>query len=125
MQSALQWQSKTVAIAKGRNCQNSLGVFADANVISCLQFVVRTRPDKRFIRTGNDLLYNATITLVDALLGFSVKVRTMRAMTTTQLISCSCYVQQSSFAYVAKLKHLEVTVSNSLLYFADPASGRP
>ena len=40
----------------------------------CLQFVVRTRPDKRFIRTGNDLLYNATITLVDALLGFSIEV---------------------------------------------------
>ena len=39
-----------------------------------MQFVVRTRPDKRFIRQGNDLLYNATITLVDALLGFSVKV---------------------------------------------------
>ena len=39
-----------------------------------VQFVLRTRPDKRFIRQGNDLLYNATITLVDALLGFSVKV---------------------------------------------------
>ncbi len=52
--------------------------------MSCLQFVVRTRPDKRFIRTGNDLLYNATITLVDALLGFSVKVRI--AMIMTQLI---------------------------------------
>ena len=39
-----------------------------------MQFVLRTRPDKRFVRQGNDLLYNATITLVDALLGFSVKV---------------------------------------------------
>ncbi len=71
-------------------CQNSLGAFADANVMFCLQFVVRTRPDKRFIRNGNDLLYNATITLVDALLGFSVKVRT--AMIMTQLISCICYM---------------------------------
>lgn len=40
-----------------------------------LKFVLRTRPDKRFLRQGNDLLYNATITLVDALLGFSVKVK--------------------------------------------------
>ena len=39
-----------------------------------MQFVLRTRRDKRFVRQGNDLLYNATITLVDALLGFSVKV---------------------------------------------------
>ena len=72
--------------------------------MSHLQFVVRTRPDKRFIRNGNDLLYNATITLVDALLGFSVKVRTTRAMIMTQLIPCICELKQSSAAYIVKLK---------------------
>lgn len=35
MQSTLQWHSRTVAIAKGRNCQNSLRVFADANAMFC------------------------------------------------------------------------------------------
>ncbi|KXZ56237.1 hypothetical protein GPECTOR_1g206 [Gonium pectorale] len=36
-----------------------------------LVFVVRQAPDTRFERRGNDLLLNATISLVDALTGFS------------------------------------------------------
>lgn len=39
-----------------------------------LKFVVRTRPHKRFQRDGDDLKYNLTISLVDALTGFSTKV---------------------------------------------------
>ena len=39
------------------------------------QFVVVMAPDKRFERRGSDLFYNATITLVDALIGFSKQAR--------------------------------------------------
>jgi len=87
-----------------------------------VQFVVRTRPDKRFIRTGNDLLYNATITLVDALLGFSVKVRI--AMTVTADCMYLLFLYQSSAACKVKITQLEATLSIFLFYFADPASGR-
>ncbi len=39
-----------------------------------LKFVVRTRPHARFHRRGDDLAANLTISLVDALTGFSTKV---------------------------------------------------
>ncbi|KAK9824319.1 hypothetical protein WJX72_009416 [[Myrmecia] bisecta] len=39
-----------------------------------LKFVVRTRPDKRFVRRGNDLLYNMTIPLESALIGFKDEI---------------------------------------------------
>ena len=39
-----------------------------------LKFVVRTQPHSSFARRGVDLLYNATITLEDALVGFSREV---------------------------------------------------
>ena len=39
-----------------------------------LKFVVRTQPHSSFARRGVDLLYNATITLKDALVGFSREV---------------------------------------------------
>ena len=51
-----------------------------------MQFVLRTRPDRRFVRQGNDLLYNATVTLVDALLGFSVKVITSVIVSSLHLV---------------------------------------
>lgn len=48
-------------------------------LILCLhphaQFVVVTAPDARFERRGSDLHHNATISLVDALVGFSTEVR--------------------------------------------------
>lgn len=40
-----------------------------------LKFVLRTRPHARFRRAGNDLQHNLTISLVDALVGFSTEVR--------------------------------------------------
>ena len=43
--------------------------------LASMQFVVRTARDARFQRRGNDLLHNATISLVDALVGFSSQVR--------------------------------------------------
>ena len=39
-----------------------------------LKFVVITQPHKRFERLGDDLRYNATISLVEALVGFSKQV---------------------------------------------------
>ncbi len=42
-----------------------------------LKFVIRTLPHPQFVRRGNDLLYNMTIPLVDALVGFSSEVRSM------------------------------------------------
>ena len=39
-----------------------------------LRFVVRTRADPRFQRDGADLRHNLTISLVDALTGFSTEV---------------------------------------------------
>ena len=41
-----------------------------------LKFVVTTQPHKSFERKGDDLWYNATISLEDALIGFSREVRT-------------------------------------------------
>ncbi|KAK9918595.1 hypothetical protein WJX75_005221 [Coccomyxa subellipsoidea] len=38
-----------------------------------LKFIVRTLPHKRFQRDGNDLKYNLTISLVDALTGFTTE----------------------------------------------------
>ena len=43
-----------------------------------LKFVVMTQPHARFQRHGNDLLYNATISLVEALVGFSKQVLSWR-----------------------------------------------
>ena len=40
-----------------------------------LKFVLRTRPHARFRRAGNDLQHNLTISLVDALVGFSTEAR--------------------------------------------------
>ena len=40
-----------------------------------LKFVLRTRPHARFERAGNDLRHNLTISLVDALVGFSTQAR--------------------------------------------------
>ena len=40
-----------------------------------LKFVVRTRPHSRFQRAGADLAHNLTISLVDALTGFSTQAR--------------------------------------------------
>ncbi len=37
--------------------------------------MIVTAPDTRFERRGSDLHYNATISLVDALVGFSTEVR--------------------------------------------------
>lgn len=39
-----------------------------------LKFVIRTLPDKTFERRGNDLMLNYTISLVDALVGFSKQI---------------------------------------------------
>ena len=39
-----------------------------------LKFVVITQPHKRFQRVGDDLRYNATISLMEALVGFSKQV---------------------------------------------------
>lgn len=39
-----------------------------------LKFVITTLPHKRFERRGNDLWHNATISLEDALIGFSREV---------------------------------------------------
>ncbi|KAK9824801.1 hypothetical protein WJX74_009851 [Apatococcus lobatus] len=39
-----------------------------------LKFVLKTAPDARFQRQGNDLRLNATISLTDALVGFSTEV---------------------------------------------------
>ncbi len=40
-----------------------------------LKFVLRTRPHARFERAGNDLRHNLTISLVNALVGFSTEAR--------------------------------------------------
>ena len=40
-----------------------------------LKFVVRTRAHSRFQRAGHDLRYNLTISLLDALTGFSTEAR--------------------------------------------------
>ena len=39
------------------------------------QFVIVTAPDAKFERRGSDLHHNVTITLVDALVGFTMEVR--------------------------------------------------
>lgn len=39
-----------------------------------LKFVVVSQPHAHFQRSGDDLLYNATISLVEALVGFNKKV---------------------------------------------------
>jgi DnaJ family protein B protein 11 len=39
-----------------------------------LKFRVRTRQNRRFQRAGNDLRHNLTISLIDALTGFSTEV---------------------------------------------------
>ncbi len=46
-----------------------------------LKFVVRTRPHARFQRAGADLRTNLTISLVDALTGFSTEVGWAQALT--------------------------------------------
>jgi DnaJ C terminal domain len=38
------------------------------------QFVITTAPDPRFERRGSDLHHNVTISLVDALVGFTMEV---------------------------------------------------
>lgn len=48
--------------------------FGKQVLLLLLQFTVMTAPDERFERRGADLHHNATITLVDALVGFSTKV---------------------------------------------------
>lgn len=40
-----------------------------------LKFHITTRPDARFERDRHDLKYNLTISLMDALVGFSAEVR--------------------------------------------------
>lgn len=40
-----------------------------------LQFIVKAARDPRFERRGADLFYNASISMVDALVGFSTQVR--------------------------------------------------
>ena len=40
-----------------------------------LKFVVKTIPDPKFTRRGDDLWLNATISLEDALVGFSREAR--------------------------------------------------
>ena len=42
-----------------------------------LKFVIVTAPHARFQRRGNDLLYSATISLTDALVGFSREARSL------------------------------------------------
>ncbi len=42
--------------------------------ISTVQFIIRTDPDPIFERQGDDLLLNHTISLLDALVGFSHEV---------------------------------------------------
>lgn len=42
-----------------------------------LKFLIRTRPHPRFERAGHDLKYNLTISLIDALTGFSTEVNTL------------------------------------------------
>lgn len=68
--------------------------------VLCLQFVVRTRPHKRFIRKGNDLLLNATITLVDALVGFEKKVCLIclnRPWQAIRNVHCLCSILPANF----------------------------
>ena len=45
-----------------------------------LKFVVTSQPHPRFQRDGNDLRYNASISLVEALVGFSKQVRRWPAL---------------------------------------------
>ena len=47
----------------------------EADVFCGPQFVVRTAPHPRFERRSADLHLNATISLVDALVGFTTEVR--------------------------------------------------
>ena len=42
---------------------------------ACTQFVIVTAPDAKFQRRGSDLHHNVTISLVDALVGFTMEVR--------------------------------------------------
>ena len=55
-----------------------------------LKFVLRTRPHARFQRAGNDLQHNLTISLVDALVGFSAEARSCRL---------SCQLSWALFAH--------------------------
>ena len=45
-----------------------------------LKFHVKTRPHPKFERDRSDLKYNLTISLLDALVGFSTEVRCNRAI---------------------------------------------
>lgn len=56
-----------------------------------LKFLIRTQPDSRFQREGNDLRYNHTISLLDALVGFKQQIKhldghgvTLESSTVTQ-----------------------------------------
>ena len=76
-----------------------------------VQFVLKTAPDSRFHRQGNDLRLNATISLTDALVGFSTEVIVL-------LLCCWCVLlyheicghdQRPSTARSEILQHLEVS----------------
>ena len=69
-------QSMTVDIEKGMRDGQEIVFYEDGEPIidgepGDLKFVVRSRDDSRFRREGNDLHTTVTITLLDALVGFS------------------------------------------------------
>lgn len=46
-------------------------------------FILNTKPHPRFEREGDDLVYTATVPLVDALTGVSVSIPTLDGRTLT------------------------------------------
>lgn len=48
-----------------------------------LKFVVSTQPHSRFVRQGNDLWRNVTVSLEDALIGFATEVASSPAAPAT------------------------------------------
>lgn len=69
-------ESITVHVEPGMNDGQYISFFEEGEPLidgepGDLKFIVRTTPDKTYERRGNDLITNVTITLIDALVGFT------------------------------------------------------